>query len=299
MKIFHVNPENGNVGVCSAQNNNCPFGGEEIHFTSKEAARLNYEQNQGSSFRENLKSNETKVDVQEILFTSRVVLILGERYTKEADDLPLGSVLIGVDKHSQNKTFFTKLEDGRWYSLYERQDGSVGVSHLPRNIRTVEGSERAHGDELFFSQRDPELRNRVDKAIHDFERSTELIASQLHETWRNARKRESSRWQPLIKTDQDGVKTDIANTDFGALPRIWRQENLDSARIAILIIEESDQYGGKFPIRPAEEIHNEWLRRASKPKKSQNVPYGGLSDYEKAKDIRVLATALKIIQENY
>ncbi len=39
MAIYHVNPETGNVGVCSAEKGNCPFGNAEDHYTSEEAAR--------------------------------------------------------------------------------------------------------------------------------------------------------------------------------------------------------------------------------------------------------------------
>jgi hypothetical protein len=39
---FHINPETGNPGVCRAKYN-CRFGGERIHFESKEEAREDYE----------------------------------------------------------------------------------------------------------------------------------------------------------------------------------------------------------------------------------------------------------------
>jgi len=43
--LYHVNEE-GNPGRCSAKSGNCPFGGEDSHFTSAEAARHSYEENQ-------------------------------------------------------------------------------------------------------------------------------------------------------------------------------------------------------------------------------------------------------------
>lgn len=45
---FHVNPETGEAGACKAIKGGCPFGGEEKHFTSIEAARANYESTQQS-----------------------------------------------------------------------------------------------------------------------------------------------------------------------------------------------------------------------------------------------------------
>ncbi len=39
MAKYHINPSTGDAGTCSAQKGNCPFGGDEVHFTSAEAAR--------------------------------------------------------------------------------------------------------------------------------------------------------------------------------------------------------------------------------------------------------------------
>ncbi len=46
MSKFHLNPK-GEPGPCRAEKN-CPFGGPEMHFSSKEEARLFYEQNQNT-----------------------------------------------------------------------------------------------------------------------------------------------------------------------------------------------------------------------------------------------------------
>ena len=42
MAKYHVNPETGNANVCRARKN-CPFGGDEAHYPTKEAARQAYE----------------------------------------------------------------------------------------------------------------------------------------------------------------------------------------------------------------------------------------------------------------
>ncbi len=42
MAKFHINPKTGEPGQCRAEKQ-CPFGGDEAHFTSKEAARQAYE----------------------------------------------------------------------------------------------------------------------------------------------------------------------------------------------------------------------------------------------------------------
>lgn len=43
MAKYHINPQTGDPGVCKAIAGGCPFGGEEEHYTSKEAARAAYE----------------------------------------------------------------------------------------------------------------------------------------------------------------------------------------------------------------------------------------------------------------
>jgi len=43
MAKFHINQKDGNVGVCRAENGRCPFGGDEVHFTSLVAAAEAYE----------------------------------------------------------------------------------------------------------------------------------------------------------------------------------------------------------------------------------------------------------------
>lgn len=45
MAKFHLN-SNGDAGICKASQGNCPFGGDEDHFTSPEAARSAFEATQ-------------------------------------------------------------------------------------------------------------------------------------------------------------------------------------------------------------------------------------------------------------
>lgn len=46
MNLYHINPETGDVGKCSAKAGNCPFGSLDSHFTTAEAARASYEKTQ-------------------------------------------------------------------------------------------------------------------------------------------------------------------------------------------------------------------------------------------------------------
>lgn len=40
---YHINLETGEPGPCSARKGNCPFGGDELHFTSEDGARAAFE----------------------------------------------------------------------------------------------------------------------------------------------------------------------------------------------------------------------------------------------------------------
>jgi hypothetical protein len=46
MARYHINPETGNPGKCSAQAGNCPFGDDLAHYSSPEEAREAYEVDQ-------------------------------------------------------------------------------------------------------------------------------------------------------------------------------------------------------------------------------------------------------------
>lgn len=48
MAKFHINPDSGNPGSCSAQAGNCPFGSDDEHYTSEDAARAAYERQMDS-----------------------------------------------------------------------------------------------------------------------------------------------------------------------------------------------------------------------------------------------------------
>ena len=66
------------------------------------------------------------------------------------------------------------------------------------------------------------------------------LGSDLHEAWRETRKREDGSFEPRMKqsTDEDwnamhGTdQVDIANCTFQELPSNWQYENLEAARVA-------------------------------------------------------------------
>lgn len=44
MAKYHINNQDGNIGVCKATQGKCPFGGDDNHFTSMSGAALAYEE---------------------------------------------------------------------------------------------------------------------------------------------------------------------------------------------------------------------------------------------------------------
>ena len=77
---FHINPETGNSGKCSAQAGNCPFGGEDIHFSTAEDARKAYE----SSMEGNTWPTQAQIKVK------RQQEEMASSMKKQADELEKG-----------------------------------------------------------------------------------------------------------------------------------------------------------------------------------------------------------------
>lgn len=101
------------------------------------------------------------------------------------------------------------------------------------------------------------------------------LASELHEAWREQRKKDDGTYEPRIKTSNDEEwneahntnQVDIANTAFKDLPVNWQYENLEAARVVISLVYDfvlDNRIFSKIEIEQmAEIIHNEWLKRNS------------------------------------
>ncbi len=59
MAKFHINQKDGNVGVCRAEKGGCPFGGDEVHFTSMVAAAEAFEKSMEAEIAKTLKKAPT------------------------------------------------------------------------------------------------------------------------------------------------------------------------------------------------------------------------------------------------
>ena len=62
---FHINPKTGEPGICHAQKN-CPFGGEDAHFASKNEARAAYEKQMASRDYEVLKDGADSLSLAQL-----------------------------------------------------------------------------------------------------------------------------------------------------------------------------------------------------------------------------------------
>ena len=121
------------------------------------------------------------------------------------------------------------------------------------------------------------------------------LAAAMHEKWRAMRKKEDGSFEPRIKTVNDPLwieahdgtdQVDIANTDFDSLPRDWQEENLLSAKAAIVKIEDALNI-----------IHDKWLDRNDRyAAPEQKTQYSRLPKEEKERDVLVLEEAIKIMK---
>ena len=140
------------------------------------------------------------------------------------------------------------------------------------------------------------------------------LGSDLHEAWRNPRKRADGTFEPRIKKSKDEAwnashgtdEVDIANCSFEQLPSNWQYENLEAARVAIELVYDKTVSGEPFIPEEIEQmasvIHEEWLKRNDwvfspeygDPKLA--VPYAQLSKEEQDKDKAQLGPAQVKVQ---
>lgn len=141
----------------------------------------------------------------------------------------------------------------------------------------------------------------------------DTLASKLHDSWRNGRKKADGTYEPRIKDTKDAkwikahnnkTQVDIANTEYKDLPADWQKENKDSATVATNLVYKavSDKvdFNQKFIEEASNTIHIEWLKRNTWAKGGElDVPYAKLPEVEKEKDrvIIKLAVALKTIYD--
>lgn len=158
------------------------------------------------------------------------------------------------------------------------------------------GSDYENDDSYYYNDLVSTLGNRIKEAL------SYSMGADLHETWRQTRRKEDGTYEPRMKKSKDerwnkehGTDdVDIANLTFEELPSNWQYENLEAARVAI-----DEAYS--FAIKPDEiskavienlssDVHEAWLKRndwvydPEYGNPDQAKPYKELSEKEKAKD---------------
>ena len=136
------------------------------------------------------------------------------------------------------------------------------------------------------------------------------LGADLHEEWRNTRKRPDGSYETRMKKSKDEAWTDahgsddvdIANLAFKDLPSNWQEENLEAARVAIKLVFEKVVTGEKISEldrrRIASDIHDAWLsRNSSWASAKQAVPFDQLSIEEQEKDLAQIDPAIEKVQD--
>lgn len=121
------------------------------------------------------------------------------------------------------------------------------------------------------------------------------VASRLHESWREGRRRPDGTYEPRMKDDGKGGMIDIANTPFADLPETWQKENMASAKHVIRAIDENpDATDDEI----ASMVHDAWVaRNETWAPDDLKVPFDQLPEDEKDKDRLVVEEARKALEE--
>lgn len=143
--------------------------------------------------------------------------------------------------------------------------------------------------------------------------ATQELGSQLHDVWRESRKREDGSYEPRIKktTDQAWIdkhgtnEVNIANTAFGDLPQDYQLENEAAAHVVIREFhkrevprraKDDDGNPNEFVLDVARVVHDEWLKRNTWAAGDEKLdkPFDELDNEEKDKDINQVMLALQL-----
>ncbi len=118
---FHIN-EAGEPGACSAKKR-CPFGGEDEHYTSPEAARKAYEQQQSESLTSHSKKSQLTVSQQQLI--DELVALHSDparsRYGFPEDELIRHNIAVGIRERTEKLA--NELEFGELYILSKVDNG--------------------------------------------------------------------------------------------------------------------------------------------------------------------------------
>lgn len=147
---FHIN-EAGEPGLCSAKKR-CPFGGEDEHYTSPEAARKAYELQQSESLASHSKKAQLTVSQQQLI--DELVALHSDpartRYGFPEDELIRHNIAAGI--RGRTEKLVNELEFGELYIITKVDNGErreamdelmMTVATSPRfSFRAIMGNRR-------------------------------------------------------------------------------------------------------------------------------------------------------------
>lgn len=147
-----------------------------------------------------------------------------------------------------------------------------------------------------------------------WERISNQVASKLHDAWRESRRIEgTNQFEPRMKMTNDEAwinnhggnnQIDIANTRFEDLPKDWKLENYNSAKVAVSEIYKAEKdkipLDDKFIESASRVQHIQWLNRNENwAPPEQKMAYDLLSEAEKEKDRVVVRTAIEVYRPSF
>lgn len=207
-----------------------------------------------------------------------------------------------------------KMENYRTFEIKENikrreQIPNLTVEEIRKRINEMEkkyggrrpcfdshGSDYENDDSYYYEDLARELGNMIKEAL------SYSMGADLHEAWRQTRRKEDGTYEPRMKKSKDerwnkehGTDdVDIANLTFEELPSNWQYENLEAARVAIdkaySFAIEPDEISKTVIENLSSDVHEAWLKRnewvydPEYGNPDQAKPYKELSEEEKAKD---------------
>lgn len=295
MSRYHVNPATGVVSACAARSRQCLISDDDAHYTSETSARSAYELSYGGSAATRRGGN-TGLDVLAVRMIANKLLVPTKPYSEAIDHEAVGSVVVRLTPGKSERSYLMKAENSKWYPiLRHRKSGVVSLGVLAYSVLSME---HRGSTEYYFTEIDSQYDEKVRNAFYDFDEAVESIAFRVRIVLQDLRKKPDESFKPLLRVDEYNVSVGSAKTLYEELARELKEEYVDSAKIALLSINESNLFGGIRDHYIPEEIHNAWLKRKGL-KLSRANSYYHLSDERKAVSIAIYAEALKVIKQHY
>jgi len=233
---YHMNQATGEPGLCSAKPGNCPFGGDEAHFTSPEAARKDFEKAQATFPDKKWTPTTTALDITDAL-AKTPLLEAGEKFSA-AEDKPVGSLLIRLHHESDDSTYLIKAEDGKWYPIVRN---SHFIYSLARSATPKENMEHSGSIGYYFPKPSESFAKKLSKvAKEDRAAAVAKIGKFVHNSVKYDYAEFSDIRVPYGNRSSEGIK-ELSTTKYEELPLSAKEYYSNLANGAIDALEAYQQ----------------------------------------------------------